>query len=45
MSAPKDEGVLLGDVKSRTQVPGRGHLVSRRTGSALIQVAWQPPLE
>ncbi|MGH3656581.1 MAG: type VII secretion protein EccCb, partial [Micromonosporaceae bacterium] len=43
MSGTKDEGVLLGDVKPSPQPPGRGSLVHRRTGTALIQVAWSPP--
>ncbi len=40
LSGPKDEGPLLGNVKSGPQPPGRGQLVNRRTGTALIQVAW-----
>lgn len=43
LSGSKDEGVLLGDVKPMTQPPGRGHLVNRRTGSELIQLAWLDP--
>jgi S-DNA-T family DNA segregation ATPase FtsK/SpoIIIE len=43
LSGSKDEGILLGDVKAGPQPPGRGDLVSRRTGTALIQLAWQPP--
>ncbi|HEX6683736.1 MAG TPA: type VII secretion protein EccCa [Candidatus Limnocylindrales bacterium] len=43
LSGPKDEGPLLGNVKPGPQPPGRGQLVSRRTGTALIQVAWSQP--
>ncbi|MCP2259304.1 DNA segregation ATPase FtsK/SpoIIIE, S-DNA-T family [Streptoalloteichus tenebrarius] len=43
MSGSRDEGVLLGDVKTTPQPPGRGYLVSRRTGTELVQVAWTPP--
>jgi ESX secretion system protein EccC len=39
LSGSKDEGALLGDVKASPQPPGRGYLVSRRTGSRLIQAA------
>ena len=39
LSGNKDEGILLGDVKPSPQPPGRGFLVSRRTGSQLIQLA------
>jgi S-DNA-T family DNA segregation ATPase FtsK/SpoIIIE len=42
MSGSKDEGALLGDVKPSVQPPGRGQLVSRRSGVALVQVAWLP---
>ena len=40
MSGAKDEGALLGDVKPSPQPPGRGTLVSRRSGTGLVQVAW-----
>jgi S-DNA-T family DNA segregation ATPase FtsK/SpoIIIE len=39
LSGNKDEGALLGDVKASPQPPGRGYLVSRRTGSRLVQAA------
>jgi len=45
MSGSKDEGALIGDVKPSAQPPGRGYLVSRRAGAALIQLAWLPPAE
>jgi len=43
LSGPRDEGALVGDVKPSVQPPGRGNLVSRRSGVELIQVAWLPP--
>jgi len=42
MSGTKDEGILLGDVKAGPLAPGRGTLVSRRTGQQFVQVAWTP---
>jgi len=42
MSASRDEGVLLGSVRSAPMPPGRGMLVSRRSGEQLVQVAWLP---
>jgi ESX secretion system protein EccC len=39
MSGSKDEGVLLGNVKPQKLPPGRGHFVSRRGGTRLIQTA------
>ncbi|WP_433709512.1 type VII secretion protein EccCa [Nocardia sp. CA-084685] len=44
MSAPKDEGVLLGGVKSTKLPPGRGTLVSRNRDNEMIQVSYVPPL-
>ena len=44
LSGPKDEGPLLGNVKPSPQPPGRGQLVNRRTGVALIQVALSEPI-
>ncbi|MBU3064906.1 type VII secretion protein EccCa [Nocardia sp. NEAU-G5] len=43
MSAPKDEGVLLGGVRSSALPPGRGTLVSRSRGNEMIQVTFFPP--
>jgi S-DNA-T family DNA segregation ATPase FtsK/SpoIIIE len=43
LSGDKDEGVLLGDAKPSQQPPGRGTLVRRRQGSALVQVTCTPP--
>lgn len=42
LSASKDEGVLLGDVKCSPLPPGRGHLISRRAPTSLVQVAYAP---
>ncbi|SDD47775.1 type VII secretion protein EccCa [Actinokineospora iranica] len=43
MSGSKDEGALLGTVKPSPMPPGRGTLVSRKVGQALMHVAWIPP--
>lgn len=45
MSANKDDGQLVGNIKSRALPPGRGTLVSRslRGGPQLIQTAYIPP--
>ncbi|WP_194837743.1 type VII secretion protein EccCa [Nocardia sp. XZ_19_369] len=43
MSTPKDEGVLLGDVRPAQYPPGRGLLVSRTRGRDLIQICHLPP--
>ena len=45
MSAPKEEGPLLGNVKPQLLPPGRGRLITRRHGAQLIQLAWLPPAE
>ena len=39
MAGDKDEGALVGNVKPSAQPPGRGILVARRTGAALVQLA------
>ncbi|MFE3545538.1 hypothetical protein ACFXK0_21455 [Nocardia sp. NPDC059177] len=44
MSAPKDEGKLLGDVRSGKLAPGRGTLVSRARPNEMVQVSHLPPL-
>ncbi|MET7768266.1 type VII secretion protein EccCa [Nocardia sp. NPDC005366] len=44
MSTPKDEGVLLGDVRPAQYPPGRGMLVSRTQGRELVQICQLPPL-
>ncbi|MFC9438368.1 type VII secretion protein EccCa [Nocardia sp. NPDC057030] len=43
MSIPKDEGVLLGDVRPAQYPPGRGVLVSRTRGRELVQICHLPP--
>ena len=45
MSGAKDEGALLGEVKPSVQPPGRGTLVSRRSSTGLVQVAWVKPTD
>ncbi|MGQ0839126.1 type VII secretion protein EccCa [Actinokineospora sp.] len=43
MSGNKDEGALLGTVKGSAMPPGRGTLVGRKVGQALMHVAWIQP--
>lgn len=43
MSGSKDEGALVGNVKPQPLPPGRGIMVTRREGSRLVQLAWEPP--
>jgi ESX secretion system protein EccC len=45
LSGQRDEGALIGDVKPSPQPPGRGYLVTRRAGAALVQLGWLPPPE
>ncbi|MEU7766905.1 type VII secretion protein EccCa [Nocardia sp. NPDC049190] len=42
MSAPKDEGVILGGVRSSKLPPGRGHLVSRSRDTEMVQISYLP---
>ncbi len=44
-AAHRDEGVLLGNVRSGPLQPGRGTLVSRRSGDQLMQIAWLAPAD
>ncbi|WP_454194235.1 type VII secretion protein EccCa [Nocardia sp. Marseille-Q1738] len=44
MSAPKDEGKFLGDIRSTKLPPGRGTLISRSREPEMIQIAYLPPL-
>ncbi|MQY22467.1 type VII secretion protein EccCa [Nocardia macrotermitis] len=44
MSTPKDEGVILGDVRPAKYPPGRGVLVSRTRDRELIQICHLPPV-
>ncbi|MDG4829501.1 type VII secretion protein EccCa [Solwaraspora sp. WMMD1047] len=43
LSGSRDEGALVADVKPSVRPPGQGQFVSRRTGAAVVQVAWTPP--
>ncbi|WP_433215084.1 type VII secretion protein EccCa [Dactylosporangium sp. CS-047395] len=43
LSGERDEGALLGNVRSAHQPPGRGYYVTRREGGRLVQLAWRPP--
>ncbi|MGX7824331.1 type VII secretion protein EccCa [Actinokineospora sp. 24-640] len=43
MAGSKDEGALLGTVKPSAMPPGRGTLVGRKVGQALMHVAWIQP--
>ncbi len=42
LSANPDEGQLLGKLRAKVRPPGRGHLVTRSTGTQYIQLAWTP---
>ncbi|WP_328409289.1 type VII secretion protein EccCa [Nocardia sp. NBC_00403] len=44
MSAPKDEGKLLGDVRSTKLPAGRGTLVSRSGEPQMVQVSYLSPM-
>lgn len=44
MSTPKDEGVLLGEIRPAKYPPGRGMFVSRSREAELIQICHLPPL-
>jgi S-DNA-T family DNA segregation ATPase FtsK/SpoIIIE len=43
MSGNRDEGVLLGNRRPEPLPPGRGYLITRRGGTQLVQLAWNPP--
>ncbi|MFM1724772.1 type VII secretion protein EccCa [Rhodococcus sp. PAM 2766] len=43
MSGSRDEGNLVGAIRPSEMPPGRGTFVTR-AGTALVQVAWLPPL-
>ncbi len=42
-SGSKEEGQLIGTVRPTALPPGRGTIVSRKSGQQLMQVAWIPP--
>jgi DNA segregation ATPase FtsK/SpoIIIE, S-DNA-T family len=44
LSGSRDEGALIGDLKPSPQPPGRGFLVTRRSGAVLVQLGWSPPV-
>lgn len=44
MSGPRDEGNIIGKLKPSPLPPGRGTLVSRTSGTQMIQVCSLPPL-
>ncbi|MDK9500645.1 type VII secretion protein EccCa [Streptomyces katrae] len=44
LSGDPSEGDLLGTVRSRPMPPGRGHYVSRRRGTSLVQLGRMPGL-
>jgi S-DNA-T family DNA segregation ATPase FtsK/SpoIIIE len=37
-----EEGQLIGKLRPQARTPGRGHLVSRATGTQYVQLAWTP---
>jgi len=43
LSGPREEGPLLGNVRPDHLPPGRGRLVTPRTGTKPVQLAWIPP--
>ncbi|TKG72985.1 type VII secretion protein EccCa [Prauserella endophytica] len=43
MSGSKEEGPLLGNLKAQPLPPGRGRLITRRSGAQLVQLAHLPP--
>lgn len=43
MSGSRDEGNIIGKLKPTPLPPGRGTLVSRTTGTQMIQVCSVPP--
>jgi S-DNA-T family DNA segregation ATPase FtsK/SpoIIIE len=45
MSGPRDEGPLGGVVRPEPMPPGRGHLVTRREGTRVVQLAYLPPFD
>lgn len=43
LSGPREEGPLLGSVEPDQLPPGRGWLVTRRTETESVRLAWTPP--
>jgi S-DNA-T family DNA segregation ATPase FtsK/SpoIIIE len=44
MSGPPSEGPLLGNMKPQELPPGRGWLMTRRSGNGLVQLVYSPPI-
>ncbi|WP_148113781.1 hypothetical protein, partial [Saezia sanguinis] len=45
MSAPKDEGILLGDFRSTRLPQGRAAFVSRSRETEMVQLSYLPPAQ
>ncbi len=43
MSGNPDDGLTIGAVRQSPMPPGRGTLITRRSGPQLVQIAWSPP--
>ncbi|MGA8332839.1 MAG: type VII secretion protein EccC, partial [Mycobacterium sp.] len=43
MSGSPDDGLTIGSVRQSPMPPGRGALLTRRSGPQLVQIAWSPP--
>ncbi len=43
LSGPRDEGVLIGNVRPEQADPGRARLVTRDRGTEVVQLAWTEP--
>jgi DNA segregation ATPase FtsK/SpoIIIE, S-DNA-T family len=43
LSGPKDEGVLIGNVRPQPAEPGRARMVTRDRGTEVVQLAWTEP--
>ncbi len=43
LSGPRDEGVLIGNVRPQQAEPGRARLVTRDRGTEVVQLAWTEP--
>ncbi|WP_224766250.1 type VII secretion protein EccCa [Nocardioides campestrisoli] len=44
LSGPRDEGVLIGNVRPQQAEPGRARLVTRDRGTEVVQLAWTDPV-
>jgi S-DNA-T family DNA segregation ATPase FtsK/SpoIIIE len=43
MSGNPDDGLTIGSVRPSPMPPGRGALITRRSGTQLVQIAWSSP--